>query len=254
MPQPSGSDRTPVAFVTGGVGGLGRACCAALAATGAHVVVADLDEAAAGELARTLGEHDPAGGASSVGLDVRERKAVDAAIQQVVEAHGGVDVLVNLAGALRNQLLVKIEDHDFELVMATHLHGVLNTMRAAIPAMRANGYGRIVNTSSVAVRGSIAGSAYGAAKGAIEALTRSAAMEVAPHGITVNCVAPGLINAGMFLTVDEDYQRSVASRIPVGRLGEPDEVAACVSFLASEPARYVTGQTLVVCGGLSLGF
>jgi 3-oxoacyl-[acyl-carrier protein] reductase len=244
--------RTRVAFVTGSVGGIGQACCAALAAAGVHVVAADLDEAGAHQIAEAL--RDRGGSVSSVGLDVRDGEAVEAVIETVIEEHGGIDALVNLAGTLRNQVIVKIDDEDFDLVMATHLKGTLHTMRAAIPSMRANGYGRIVNMSSIAARGSIAGSAYGAAKGAIEALTRSAAMEVAQHGITANCVAPGLINAGMFLTVDRDYQESAMARIPMGRLGEPEDVATCVKFLTSPDAGYMTGQTLTVCGGLSLGF
>jgi 3-oxoacyl-[acyl-carrier protein] reductase len=216
------------------------------------VVAADLDEAGAHSLAEEL--RSGGASASAVGLDVRDRAAVEAVVASAAEEHGGLDVLVNLAGTLRNQVLVKIEDPDFDLVMAVHLKGTLNSMRAAVPVMRAGGYGRIVNTSSVAARGSIAGSSYGAAKGAIEGLTRSAAMEVARYGITVNCIAPGLINAGMFLTVDKDYQESVRARIPMGRLGDPEEVASCVTFLASREASYVTGQTLVICGGLSLGF
>jgi 3-oxoacyl-[acyl-carrier protein] reductase len=244
--------RVHVALVTGSVGGLGQACCAALAATGTHVVATDLDQAGADKVAAAL--RAAGGSASGVGLDVRDGKAVETLIGRVVEERGGIDALVNLAGTLRNGVLVKLDDQDFELVMATHLKGTLHTMRAAIPAMRANGYGRIVNMSSIAARGSIAGAAYGAAKGAIEALTRSAAMEVAGYGITANCVAPGLINAGMFLTVDKEYQESVTARIPMGRLGEPEDVATCVKFLTSADAAYVTGQTLTVCGGLSLGF
>ena len=241
-----------VALVTGSGGGLGRACCAALAAAGAHVVAVDLDAAAAeGVAAELRGE---GGSAEGLGLDVRDPGAVDAAVAEVAERHGSLDVVVNLAGALRNQLLAKIDDDDFELVLATHLKGTLHTMRAALAPMRANGYGRIVNTSSVAARGSVAGSAYGAAKGGIEGLTRSAAMEVAQYGVTVNCIAPGLVNAGMFLTVDEGYQAEVTERIPMRRLGAAEEVASCVTFLASPAASYVTGQTLVVCGGLSLGF
>lgn len=248
----NGPGRTHVAFVTGSVGGLGQACCAALVASGVHVVAADLDEAGAGQVAQELRE--TGGSASGLGLDVRDAVAVETAIASVMESHGRIDAVVNLAGTLRNQILVKIEDDDFDLVIETHLKGTLHTMRSAVPAMRANGYGRIVNMSSIAARGSIAGSAYGAAKGAIEALTRSAAMEVARHGITANCVAPGLINAGMFLTVDKDYQESISARIPMGRLGSPEDVATCVKFLASPESGYVTGQTLTVCGGLSLGF
>lgn len=216
------------------------------------MVAADLDAAAAERVAAEL--RDAGASASALALDVRDAEAVDVAVAGVVEEHGSLDVLVNLAGALRNQVLTRIGDEDFELVLATHLKGTLHTMRAATPAMRANGYGRIVNMSSIAARGSIAGSAYGAAKGGIEGLTRAAAMEVAKHGITVNCLAPGLVNAGMFLSVDKAYQAEVTARIPAGRLGEADEIAACVTFLASPGASYVTGQTLVVCGGLSLGF
>jgi 3-oxoacyl-[acyl-carrier protein] reductase len=244
--------RGRVALVTGSGGGLGRACCAALADTAAHVLAVDIDGDAADRVAGDL--RDGGGSASGIALDVRDAEAVEVAVAGVVEEHGSLDVLVNLAGALRNQVLTKIDDADFELVLATHLKGTLHTMRAATPAMRANGFGRIVNMSSVAARGSIAGSAYGAAKGGIEGLSRSAAMEVAKHGITVNCVAPGLVNAGMFLSVDKGYQAEVTARIPMGRLGEAEEIASCVTFLASPGASYVTGQTLMVCGGLSLGF
>jgi 3-oxoacyl-[acyl-carrier protein] reductase len=127
-------------------------------------------------------------------------------------------------------------------------------MRAAAPVMRANGYGRIVNTSSIAVRGTVAGGSYGAAKGAIEGLTHSVALELAPHGITANCVAPGLIDAGIFLSTPEEYRQELTDRVPMRRLGTAADVAACVAFLASEEAGYVTGQTLTVCGGLTLGF
>jgi 3-oxoacyl-[acyl-carrier protein] reductase len=244
--------RRKVALVTGSVGGLGRACCEALAETGAHVVVTDIDDAGAQAAAEHLRGHGAS--ASAIAFDVRDSGAVDAAVAEAAERHGGLDILVNLAGALRNQVVTKILDEDFEFVLATHLKGTLHSMRAAIPLMRANGYGRIVNTSSVAARGSIAGGSYGAAKGGIEGLTRSAAMEVARHGITVNCIAPGLVNAGMFLTTDPEYQDQVKAGIPMKRLGEPEEIASCVSFLTSTHASYVTGQTLTICGGLSLGF
>jgi 3-oxoacyl-[acyl-carrier protein] reductase len=237
-----------VALVTGAAGGLGRACCLGLAAAGNYVVVCDLDADAAAETAAAVGSAEP------VHLDVADRAAVEEAVAGVVDEHGRLDVVVNLAGVIRNQVLVKIEDTDFDLVQATHVRGTLNTMRAAIPHMRERQYGRVVNMSSIAARGSIAGTAYAAAKGAIEGITRSAAIEEAKHGITVNCVAPGLIGAGIFLTVPRDYQDEVTARVPMERVGTPEEVAACISFLASPPASYVTGQTLLICGGLSLGF
>jgi 3-oxoacyl-[acyl-carrier protein] reductase len=217
-----------------------------------HVVAADLDGEGARRVARELAEGGAHG--EGVALDVTRAAEVEALVGSLLEAHGRLDVLVNLAGVIRNELLVKVKDESFALVMATHVHGTLNTMRAALPPMRERQYGRIVNMSSVAARGSIAGGAYAAAKGAIEGLTRSAAMESARAGVTINCVAPGLISAGMFLTVPEDYQRERAARIPVGRAGTAEEVASCVAFLASAVASYVTGQTLPICGGLSLGF
>lgn len=245
------SEHVRIALVTGASGGLGRGCCGALASAGLHVVVADLDHEAAVEVA--TGIEEAGGSAHGVALDVRDRAGAESVVRNVVDEHGGLDVVVNLAGVLRNQMLTKIDDDDFELVMATHVKGTLNTMRAAVPHMRERGYGRIVNMSSVAARGSVAGSAYGAAKGAIEALTRTVALEVARYGVTANCVAPGLIGAGMFTTVDEKYQKEVAARVPMQRLGEAEEVGACIAFLASPAASYVTGQTLTICGGLSLG-
>jgi 3-oxoacyl-[acyl-carrier protein] reductase len=230
--SPSG-DGVRVALVTGAAGGLGSACCDALARTGMTVIAADLE--AAGE---------------GVALDVTDADAVTALIGSLDR----LDVVVNLAGVIRRAPLARISTEDFRLTMETHAEGTLNTMRAAAPVMRANGYGRIVNTSSIAVRGTVAGGSYGAAKGAIEGLTHSVALELAPHGITVNCVAPGLIDAGIFLSTPEEYRQEFTDRVPMRRLGTPADVAACVAFLASEEAGYVTGQTLTVCGGLTLGF
>jgi 3-oxoacyl-[acyl-carrier protein] reductase len=187
-------------------------------------------------------------------LDVTTQSSVDALVADIVALTGRVDVLVNLAGVVRNQVLHKLVESDFDLTMATHLSGTLHTMRAVAPVMRLAGYGRIVNMSSIAVRGSVAGSAYGAAKGAIEGLTRAAAIELAPHGVTVNCVAPGLVNAGMFLTVPAGYQQQCIARVPAGRAATVEEVADTVAFFCSSRASYITGQSLFVCGGLSLGF
>jgi len=213
--------------------------------------VADIDGERAAAVAAALAAHDaPAVG---VALDVSSSPDVASTVAATVERCGRIDVLVNLAGVVRNQVLVKITDADFQLVLATHVSGTLNTMRAVLPHMRERAYGRIVNMSSLAVRGSIAGGAYAAAKGAIEGMTRTAALESAKHGVTVNCLAPALVDAGMFRSVPAAYQAELEARIPMGRPGRPDEVAACVTFLASSEASYVTGQTLVVCGGLSLG-
>lgn len=236
--------------VIGGGGGLGAAICKAMAADGGQVVLADLDGARAAALAgdlRRLG-HDVQG----LECDASSAKQV-AALRDRVEADGPVDALVAMAGVVRNDLLVKVKDEDFNLTLATHLTGTLNALRAFLPAMRKRGYGRCVTMSSVAARGSVGGASYSAAKAGIEGLTRTAAIEMAKSGVTVNCIAPGLVNAGMFLTVPKDYQETSLSSVPMGRAAEPGEVAAYVRFLASREAGYITGQTLYVCGGLSIG-
>jgi 3-oxoacyl-[acyl-carrier protein] reductase len=244
---PIADDRVRVALVTGAAGGLGPACCRALAARGLQVLLADLDADGAARVADGL---DAPAGARGVALDVTDEHAVASLIGSLDR----LDVVVNLAGVIRRAPLTRITLDDFRLTMATHAEGTLSTMREAAPLMRANGYGRIVNTSSIAIRGSVAGGSYGAAKGAIEGLTHSAAIELAPHGITVNCVSPGLVDAGIFLSTPEQYRQELIERVPMRRLGTPEDVSACVAFLASEEAGYITGQTLTVCGGLSLGF
>jgi 3-oxoacyl-[acyl-carrier protein] reductase len=240
-----------VALVTGAGGGLGRACVIALIEAGFHVVATDLSA----ELLAGLSRGDISESALTLReLDVTDSAAVDQIVGDTVGSLGRIDVLVNLAGVARNQMLHKVSDSDFNLVMATHLSGTMHTMRAVAPVMKAAHYGRIVNMSSIAVRGSIAGSAYAAAKGAIEGITRAAAMELAPHDITVNCVAPGMVDVGIFLTTPQEYQDEVLARVPAGRAARVEEIADVVAFFASEGASYVTGQSLFVCGGASLGF
>lgn len=238
-------------MVTGAGGGLGPACCSALAGLGMRLAIVDIDAGAAQVAAAGL----PPGTASMVAtVDVTSRADFEGAVRETIREMGGLHVLVNLAGVIRNSMLEKVDDEDFELVMATHVRGVLNGMRAASRHLKDQRYGRIVNMSSIAVRGSLAGSSYGAAKGAIEALTRSAAFEMARYGVTANCVAPGLIGAGMFTRVPPDYQEAAIARTPMRRAGTAEEVASCIAFLASQASSYVTGQTLFVCGGLSIGY
>ncbi len=246
------SERQRVAVVTGGGGALGSATGRTLARRGHHAVLIDASEERAQATAQALSREGFS--ASARGVDVTDREAVRSAIESIAAEHGGIDVLVNMAGVVRNASFGKITAEDFDITMRTHVTGTLHCMQAAVPGMRARGYGRIVNISSVAALGSVGGGAYGAAKGAIESLSRTAALEFAARGITVNCVAPGLIAAGMFLTTEQQFQDAGIARVPMKRAGTAEEVADCIAFLASPQASYVTGQTLFVCGGLSTGF
>jgi 3-oxoacyl-[acyl-carrier protein] reductase len=240
-----------ICLVTGGGGGLGTEVCRALAQTGAYVVVVDIAAERAAAVVETLEQAQFCG--SYAVCDVSRADAVQDLRDRIIQEHGRLDILINLAGTIRNAVLTKVMDEDFLLTMASHAHATLNTMRAFAPNMKANHYGRIVNTSSIAVLGAVAATSYSAAKGAIEGMSRSAAIELAAHGITVNCVAPGVIATGMFLTTPKEFQENLIARTPMRRAGRPQEIAACIRFLASEEASFVTGQTLFACGGVSLG-
>lgn len=238
-------------LVIGGAGGIGAAVCEALAEAGHRVSIADRNGEAAATLAAALTTKGYA--AHGEACDATSAAEIEALKARVEQAHEPVDILVPMAGVIRNDLLVKVKDDDFDLVIATHLKSTLNAMRTFLPAMRTRGYGRVVTMSSLAGRGSVAGASYAAAKSGIEALTRTAAIEMARYSVTVNCVAPALIDAGMFRTVPKEYQEKGVQAIPMRRPGEPREVAAAVRFLASDDASYITGQIITVCGGMSLG-
>jgi 3-oxoacyl-[acyl-carrier protein] reductase len=216
-----------------------------------HVCVVDI----AADQAKAVAEASVANGlsASTHVCDVASSAEVAGLAGEVTERYGDVSILVNLAGAVRNAVLSKVTDEDFDLVLTTHLVATMRTVRAFAPGMKRQGYGRIVNTSSIAARGTVAGISYSAAKGGIEGLTRSAAIELGPHGVTVNCIEPGVVATGMFLSTPQEFQEAQVSRIPARRAGTPEEIAACVAFLASPDSSYVNGQTLTACGGLSVG-
>jgi 3-oxoacyl-[acyl-carrier protein] reductase len=234
-----------VALVTGGARGIGEAVGRALAERGASVVLGDLDEVAAAETAGRIG-------CGSVALDVRSAASFGAAIDSTVERHGRLDILVNNAAITLRRPFFEIDEAEWDEVLAVNLRGVFFGCRIAGPLMRERGSGRIVNLSSLAGQagGLVNGAHYAASKAGILALTKVVARELAPHGVTVNAVAPAAIDGPVMAGLPAEQVEALARSIPVGRLGAAGEVAAVVAFLASDEAGFVTGATFDVNGGL----
>ncbi|MBZ5732925.1 glucose 1-dehydrogenase [Nocardioides sp. TRM66260-LWL] len=244
-----------VAIITGAARGIGFGTATRFSEEGAAVAIIDLDETAAAEAASRL-----PGRAIGVGADVSDAGSVDAAIARVVEELGGVHILVNNAGITRDNLLFKMTEQDWDLVIGVHLKGAFLMTQAAQKHFTAQKYGKVVNISSTSALGNRGQANYSAAKMGIQGFTRTLGIELGPFGINVNAVAPGFIATEMTdataarLKMDvEEFRRLNAEHNPVRRVGEPDDIAAAVTFLASDEASYITGQTLYVDGGATLG-
>ncbi|MFW6693081.1 3-oxoacyl-ACP reductase FabG [Streptomyces sp. MAR4 CNX-425] len=243
-----------VAIVTGGARGIGAATAVRLAREGRAVAVLDLDE---GACADTVEKITAAGGtALAVGCDVSDAAAVEAAVDRVAAALGPPVVLVNNAGVLRDNLLFKMGEDDWDTVMNVHLRGAFLMSRACQKHMVDAGFGRIVNLSSSSALGNRGQVNYSAAKAGLQGFTKTLAKELGKFGVTANAVAPGFIATEMTAQTAArvgmdfaDFQAAAASQIPVQRVGHPDDVAGAIAFFAGDGAGFVSGQVLYVAGG-----
>jgi 2-hydroxycyclohexanecarboxyl-CoA dehydrogenase len=238
-----------IAIVTGAGQGIGKAIAAKLASEGATVVVTDLNETTAKETADELD-----GGAVGIPTDVTSRESVDAMVQQVRDQFGRIDVLVNNAGWDKAEPFVDSEPETWDRVIAINLYGVLNTSKAVFPVMAEQGFGSVVNLGSDAGRvGSSGEAVYSAAKGGVIAFTKASAREMARAQVNINCVCPGPTDTELFASMGGEKLRDALTKaIPFRRLGQPEDIANVVSFLASDEASFVTGQTVSVSGGLTM--
>jgi 3-oxoacyl-[acyl-carrier protein] reductase len=232
-----------IALVTGGGRGIGKATLARLAAEGAQVAAADLafDDDAPGLRLET---------------DVTARDQIESAVGRTVEELGGLDMLVTCAGIIRDNLVHKMTDEDWEAVIATHLRGTFLATQAAQAHMSQHGGGKMVLISSTSALGNRGQLNYSAAKAGIQGMTKTLAIELGRFGINVNCVAPGFVSTAMTrqtaerLGVEfEDFKTFVAEQVPLGRVGEPEDIAGVIAFLCSDDAAYVSGQVIYVRGG-----
>jgi len=238
-----------VALVTGASRGIGRAIALKLAADGATLIGTATSDAGAQDIARALAEK----GARGTGkvLDVRDAGQCDALVETVQKEFGDIAVLVNNAAVVRDNLALRMKDAEWDEVIETNLRSVFRLSRAVMRGMMKARWGRIVNiTSVVGASGNPGQANYAAAKAGVVGMTKSLAQELGSRGITVNCVAPGFIDTDMTRALSDEQRGALLARIPLGRLGSTDDVAAAVAYLASPQAGYVTGTVLHVNGGM----
>ncbi len=237
-----------VALVTGSTRGIGLAIARALHGAGCRVAVHGRDPARARAVAAELGE-----GAAGVACDVAKATEVESAVAAAEAALGPITILVNNAGITRDNLLVRLTDEDWTVVLDANLRGAFNTMRLLARGMMKRKGGRIINiTSVVGLVGNKGQANYAASKAGLIGLTKAVAKEYASRNVLINCVAPGYIQTDMTAALPAEAGAALLSAIPLGRLGQPEDVAGAVLYLSSDFARYVTGQVLVVDGGMAM--
>ena len=248
-----GENPRRLAVVTGGLGGLGTAICRTLADKGRKVIAVDLGgaperiDAFNAALAGTDAEFHP--------LDVTDFDACRVFAEAMQAEHGGIDILVNAAGITRDTTLRKMEKSQWDAVMSVNLDGVFNLTRHVVDGMTARGFGRILNISSVnGQTGQFGQTNYSAAKSGMHGFTMALAREVARKGVTVNSISPGYCETALVMAMNDDIRAQIVESVPVGRLGQPSEIARAVEFLSADDAGFITGANLPVNGGLFISF
>ena len=245
-----------IVVVTGASRGIGRAICLSLANPDTQIYFnyfspgnPEAEEASAAETEKMVAELG--GSAASMSVDVASEKEVEAFFEKIVDETGRVDILVNNAGITKDRLLVRMNENDWNMVLNINLKGAFTCMRLAARIMMKQRYGRIVNIASVVgVSGNPGQANYSASKAGLIGLTKTAAKEFAARNVTVNAVAPGFIETDMTAVLSEKARTAMLDQVPMGRGGQPEDVAAAVKFLASDDAAYITGQTIHVNGGM----
>ncbi|GMQ84988.1 MAG: 3-oxoacyl-[acyl-carrier-protein] reductase [Acidimicrobiia bacterium] len=240
-----------VAIVTGSGQGIGEGIARVLAAAGARVVVNDLVPEKVDGVVADLGEQ----GLETTGhvADVATAEGAESLVAAAVDTYGRVDILVNNVGMARDGWLAKMSEEDWDTVLRVNLKSQFLCCRAVAPHLMDQKYGRIINISSRAWLGGPGQANYAASKGAVISLTRTLALEMARYGVTANCIAPALVDTPLFRGLKEEVQERLVKSVPAGRIGTPEDIGNAALFLASDESSYVTGQTLYVCGGRSLG-
>lgn len=239
-----------VAMITGSGGGIGEGIAKKLSELGVSVVINDVDQAKVDRVVQEI--NDNGGEAMGILADITKLAEVENMFKSIVSRFGKIDILVNNAGIAKDKALRKMTVEDWDTVLAVNLKGTFLTSKVASEYMREQSYGRIVNISSRAWLGGAGQANYSASKGGVVSLTRTLALELGKKGVTVNCIAPGLIDTPLLQELPEEVKQRLLKAQPSGKIGSPKDIAHTVAFFASDDASYITGQTIFVCGGKSL--